>query len=227
MSANTIITESISFPESFTCVPAIYLNQMPSVPDLLTLSDNLEPAKAKENCWIEHALALLYLNKLKDHALSWVAYHAPVQPKMLDPSAIIALLPLFLEKADSPAMVKHGLDLVKGITDFLNPGQIPVLACDCPIFILCKKILWNFPQTHGEDKFLIMFGCLHVEKALWTALGKILNGSGWTEILTEAEIATSGTVDSFLKSSHITQTQHVHQITLTLSKLQKDAFLIK
>ena len=108
---------------------------------------------------------------------------------MLDPSAIIALLPLFLEKADSPAMVKHGLDLVKGITDFLNPGQIPVLACDCPIFILCKKIQWNFPLTHGEDKFLIMFGGLHVEKALWTALGKILNGSGGTEILTEAEIA--------------------------------------
>ena len=145
---------------------------------------------------------------------------------MLDLSAIIALLPLFLEKADSPAMVEHGLDLVKKITDFLNPGQIPVLACDCPIFILCKKIQWNFPQTHGEDKFLIMFGGLHVEKALWTALGKFLNGSGWTEILTEAEIATSGTVDSFLKSSHITRTRHVHQISaLTLSKLQKDAFL--
>ena len=226
----TLSSQKVSLPESFTCVPATYLNQVPSVPDLLTSTtefrDNLEPAKAKENCWIEHAFPLLHLKKLEDHALSWAAYHASVQPKMLDLSAIIALLPLFLEKADSPAMVKHGLDLVKKITDFLNPGQIPVLACDCPIFILCKKIQWNFPQTHGEDKFLIMFGGLHVEKALWTALGKILNGSGWTEILTEAEIATSGTVDSFLKSSHVTRTRHVHQISaLTLSKLQKDAFL--
>ena len=78
------------------------------------ISGNLEPAKAKENCWIGHTLPLLYLNKLKDHALSWAAYYASVQPKMLDPSAIIALLSLFLKKADSPAMVKHCLNLVKG-----------------------------------------------------------------------------------------------------------------
>ena len=39
-------------------------------------------------------------------ALSSAAYHASVQPKMLDPSAIVVLL-LFLEKADSLAMVKH------------------------------------------------------------------------------------------------------------------------
>ena len=49
---------------------------------------------------------------------------------------------------------------------------------------------------------------------------------GWTEVLTEAEIATSSTVDSFLKSSNITRTRHVHQIiALTLSKLQRNAFL--
>ena len=49
---------------------------------------------------------LLHPNKLKDHDLSWAAYHASVQPKMLDASAIIAaLLPLFLKKADSPVMV--------------------------------------------------------------------------------------------------------------------------
>ena len=121
-------SQKVSLPESFTCVPAIYLDQMPFVPDLLTstteFSGNLEPAKAKENCWIEHALPLLYLNKLKDHALSWAAYHASVQP---NPSAIIALLPLFLEKADSPAMVKRGLDLVKGITDFLNQVKFQCL----------------------------------------------------------------------------------------------------
>ena len=69
-----------------------------------------------------------------------------------------------------------------------------------------------------------MFGGLHIEKALWTVLGRILNSSGWTEILTETEIA--GTIDSFLKSSQKTRTWHVHQISaLTLSQLQRNAFL--
>ena len=40
-------------------------------------------------------------------ALSSATYHASVQPNMLDPSAIVVLLLLFLEKADSLAMVKH------------------------------------------------------------------------------------------------------------------------
>ncbi|KAL9953064.1 hypothetical protein ACROYT_G040417 [Oculina patagonica] len=88
-----------------------------------------------------------------------------------------------------------------------------------------KRIQWSMPQLYGEDKFLIMLGGLHIEKALWNALGDLLRGSGWTDVLTEAGIATSGTADSFLRASHITRTRHMHQVTaLTLAKLQQDAF---
>ena len=72
-----------------------------------------------------------------------------------------------------------------------------------------------------------MLGGLHIEKALWTALGDLLDGSGWVESLIESGIATSGTAQSFLKASHITRTRHAHQVTaLTLGKLQRDAFEI-
>ena len=50
--------------------------------------------------------------------------------------------------------------------------------------------------------------------------------SGWTSALTESEVASSGTADSFLKVSHLAQTRHAHQVTLlTLRKLQKVTFL--
>ena len=87
----------------------------------------------------------------------------------------------FFEKVDKPAMVKHGMTIMKEITSYLNPGQIPVLACDCPIFAQCKYIQWKWPQTHGEDKIIIMLGDLHVEKALWYATGDLLASSGWTD----------------------------------------------
>ena len=123
-------------------------------------------------------------------------------------------------------MVKHGLDILKCITEFLNIGQIPVLACDCPFFAICKKIQRCLPHTHREDKILIMFGGLHIEKALWNALGSLLSGSGWTDALTEAGIVTWGTADSFLSASHITRTRHIHQVTaLSLAKLQQNAFV--
>ena len=53
-----------------------------------------------------------------------------------------------------------------------------------------------------------------------------LEGSGWTTALTVAEIASTGTVDSFLKASHLTKTRHAHQVTaLALAQLQIEAFL--
>ena len=85
-------------------------------------------------------------------------------PKYLIRLAIIALLPLFYEKADTPAMIKHDMNIVKEITSYLNPCQIPVSACDCPIFSKSKCIQWKWPVTHGQDKMIIMFGGLHLEK---------------------------------------------------------------
>ena len=72
----------------------------------------------------------------------------------------------------------------------------------------------------------VMLGGLHIEMALWSTLGDVLEGSGWPSALTESEVASSGTADSFLKVSHLARTRHAHQVTLlTLQKLQKVAFL--
>lgn len=71
-----------------------------------------------------------------------------------------------------------------------------------------------------------MFGGLHIEMAMWTTYGDYLEGSGWTNALTEAGIASSGTADSFLKASHVMRTRHAHQVTtMALAKLQENAFL--
>ena len=111
------------------------------------------------------------------------------------------------------------------VTEFLNPGQIPVIAGDCPIFSTCKYVQWKYPDIHGEDKLVMMLGGLHLEKSLWTVLGNLLDESCWVESLIESGIATNGTAQSFLKVVHITRTRHAHQVTaLTIGKLQRDAF---
>ncbi|KAG1650849.1 Kelch domain-containing protein 4 [Nymphon striatum] len=85
---------------------------------------------------------------------------------------------------------------------------------------------WKFPELYDEDKFIILFGGLHLEKALWNVLRDLLQCSGWSEALVEAEIATSGTADSFRKVSHITRTRHAHQVTaLALETLQHTAYV--
>ena len=42
---------------------------------------------------------------------------------------------------------------------------------------------------------------------------KWLDSSGWTAALVQADIATPGKADSFLKASHVSRTRHAHQVT--------------
>ncbi len=113
----------------------------------------------------------------------------------------------------------------KMITDHLNPGQVPVMAFDQPLFALAKVVQWKWPEVLGEKKFVVMFGGLHIEMALWSTVGDFLEGSGWTAALTEAGVASVGKAESFLKASHLTRTRHVHQVTLlALAKLQRQAW---
>ena len=103
-------------------------------------------------------------------------------------------------------MVKHGMDVLREAVSFLNPYQIPVITVYQPLFALAKMVQWKWPRTHGEQSYVVMLGGLHIEMAFWKALGDLLAGSGWTNALTEADVASSG-VYSFLKASHLTRTR--------------------
>ena len=125
-------------------------------------------------------------------------------------------------------MIKHGLDIQRRAIKWINPGQIPVTTFDQPLFALAKLVQWKWPDVYGESVHVVMMGGLHLEMALWNTLGDVLEDSGWTTALTEAEAASSGTADSFLKVAHLTRTRHAHQITLlTLNKLQKEDFSVR
>ena len=83
------------------------------------------------------------------------------------------------------------------------------------MYTIAKQIQWKWPEIYGEEKFVIMLGGLHIEKAALSTVGDYLKGSGWTSALVQADVATLGTADSFLKVLHITCTRRVHQRTLT------------
>ena len=60
----------------------------------------------------------------------------------------------------------------------------------------------------------------HIELALWNTFGYYLENSGWTTAVVQAEVASTGTANSFL-----TRTSHALQVTLlALFILQEEAF---
>ena len=60
---------------------------------------------------------------------------------------------------------------------------------------------------------MILLRDLHLEMAPLETIGYLLDGSGWTHALAQANIATPGTAESFLKTTHVTRTRHAHQVT--------------
>ena len=87
-------------------------------------TDHIEEATARKGRWIHPASELLQLDTVREQSLSWAAHHSSLQSQPYELLAITALLPLFVEKADSAAMVKHVMSMIKSITQFLNPNQI-------------------------------------------------------------------------------------------------------
>ena len=85
-------------------------------------------------------------------------------------------------------MIRHSMDVIKRAVQHLNPGQVPVFTVDQPLFTIAKQIQWCWPNEYGEGEFVVVLGGLHIEMACF--FGDLLNGSGSTHALSQANIAT-------------------------------------
>ncbi len=70
-----------------------------------------------------------------------------------------------------------------------------------------------------------MLDGLHIEMASLKTAGDWPQGSGWTQALVLAEIATVGKAESFLQAAHVGRTRYAHQVTAAiLHILQRKAY---
>lgn len=219
-----------SLPTSFTNVQPVVLSKKdlvvplvhgPACPAILPSNTS----SVKQRAWLENVRKVLDKPDLSESdAVSWAAFHANLQTSGLYPGTV-ALMPLFIESAHTPAMIKHAMDVVRAATQAVNPGQVPVLAMDQPLFALGKMIQWAFPDSHGESKFVLMLGAMHTEMSFFKVLGDLLADDGWTTVISPAGVATGGVADSLLKAAHLTRTRHTHTVTAaTLYLLQCQAY---
>lgn len=124
---------------------------------------------------------------------------------------------MFLESAHTVAMIKHSMDVFWKVVKHLNPGQTPIIAIDQPHCAISKQILWNWSDKYEEDKFITLFGGLHIEMAALKTLGDLLQDSGWVQALMHANITTPGTADSLWRAAYLSRTRRAHQVTVSAS----------
>lgn len=212
-------------PDSYTNVhPAFFAKKNPSPPRSNVTYTSLPSLPLKDEYeWLQK---VSLTQEVGDEVyISWSAHHAEKKRGLEFEVSITSLLPLLRDEAHSVATVRHSMDKVKDAISHLNPNQVPVITADQPIYALAKQVQWHWPDRYGEDRFVVMFGGLHIEMAAFRSLGTLLQNSGWTGALVEAGVASSGTADSFLSASSVTKTRHIHEVTACcLYMLQKEAY---
>ena len=177
--------------------PPTELNQLKSVSSwLIGTKDTLLKSELQEN-----------------DIMSWAAYNSSQHKEYPHPVTPAYLLPLFPEATHSVAMIFHAMNVVKAVVSNLNPGQVPVLVADQPLFLIAKKIQWNYPQILGEELFVVFLGGMHIEMTAFRLLGNWLDSSGWTTAIINSGVAAGETADSLLAVSHLGKTKYAHEVT--------------
>jgi len=98
--------------------------------------------------------------------ISWSAFYVAHDTRQINPCTVSVLLPLFRHAANSTAMMRHCLTVVDAVVKKLSPSQIRVVTADQSLYALMKQIQWQWPNSFGEDKFVVLLGELHIEMAL-------------------------------------------------------------
>lgn len=149
--SSTETSTNHQLPDNYTTVPAVALQKeavaVPKPPyEMKAVDGRLDRACEKETLWLKLGIQLMGVEEelVKGDAIAWSAYHASLQDRPTDAQAAITqLMPLFYEKAATPAMIKHGMNVLRDAIHFLNPGQVPVIAMDAPLFALAKLTQWR------------------------------------------------------------------------------------
>ncbi|KAK0055322.1 hypothetical protein Bpfe_015336 [Biomphalaria pfeifferi] len=221
-------------PDFFTSIPPFLLKMpveppQPHIANLSTdncrftengvLGDVLKQAISSELDWMEA------VPSADTDCVSWGggAFHAS-KSQQNDLPHQEYLLPLFHQSSKSPAMRKHAMDLVMQAVKFLNPGQIPVITADQPLFAIAKQIQWKCPEFYRENKIALLLGGLHIGMSFLKTVGTLLKDSEWVEALVNAKVDTSGCAESFLNGSHVTRTRRAHQLTACALFMLKHAY---
>ena len=166
-----------------------------------------------ESEWLQYATEEVNIST-ENKKIMWPTYYSLRENKPVSPKAITCLMTLFRENAHTPAMIHHAMMLIKEQTSFLNKGQIPVMTIDQPLYALAKFLQWTKPDTLGEQHILVVIGDLHIEMTFMKCIGDLLDGSGWTFLLTSSMIVTTGKANAMLPaSSNMVLCRYLHRVT--------------
>ena len=181
-----------------------------------TFAENIRSGVPDE-AWLNHLYKVLTEKDgvLRSTPLTYSGFLSHNQREEdVRPRATVGVFPIFCDTASTMAMQKHAMFVTKKAIEFVNPGQVPVIEGDCPLYAQRKKCQLAYPNEVAESKMVCFMCFLLIEMTSQDCGGKLLSGSGWDRMFSLAGIFTTGIATSLLAGKHVKRTRYAYQLTL-------------
>lgn len=160
--------------------PVTSPNKNPPVPagtQKLLQRTPAETEMGQEKMWLQVVKDACDDDVQRPRNTSWAAYNAHNQP-----AQNITVTPTACFHSSTPKLTwwqRYVMPwmLWRQQSTSWTLDKVPVVMFDQPLYAIAKQVQWNWPNTYGEDLFVIMLGGLDTEMAV---LKTAEDGSGWT-----------------------------------------------
>ena len=140
------------------------------------------------------------------------------------PSKVSYMRPIH-HPATENATIQEVLKRSKEASEILGQDQT-IVTFDLATAKKAYSIIWNAPNTY-KDVF-IRLGTFHVICAYFKAMGKVLEGSGFEEVVLESGMCASGSINGVMTGKHYNRALKIHKVYLeAMERLLMKRFLLK
>jgi len=141
---------------------------------------------------------------------------------MITPSRIGYMAPIMLPITDF-ATVKKCLDLSVEVSKKMQQ-EYTLVTMDLAAARIAYDIIWSSGSEY--EKVLLNIGPFHTMCSFIGSLGKMRCGSGFEDIVIEAGLCASGSVDQVMSGKHYNRAMRVHQRMLKALERMLDMSLV-
>ena len=125
--------------------------------------------------------------------------------------------PLRLTAIDYYPVINHPITEYKTVQECLRVakevGQGYVITTfDLGVCMKAFPLMWQNPEKYRDH--VILIGTFHLECAFMKILGKIMKGSGLSDIIIEAGLISSGSVAGVMQGKHYDRAVHCNKVVL-------------
>ena len=185
---------------------------------------DFDDAKLSDFLWI---LARKQLPQVNQSVPSWAGWLSVTSDKQVlseyEPGdSIVAYMPPVLFPITENATVQHVLELSKKATQSVGQ-EYTIVTFDLGVAQKAFNIVW---QNHVKfGKVIVRTGVFHTIWSLFGAIGKHIKGSGFEDIIIEAGVCASGSLQKVMSGKHYHRALRVHKLMLeALERLLYDDF---